>query len=489
MEPPNAPPDPADTAQRAHNAAKQRALRDSDTLLVVDMVVKDGENKVKQISTNKMKDQGVATLLQRAPPVREPLPGARTAQRVFMAQDSACLTLMTVQGESTHSMLPAGVPVIDHLAAWCKSNPGWDTLLPTINRLRIMRVPSTLESKHPEVLEVAVGLADDEEYRRAAEWVRQKHQQSKELFGFNLPAADVENIQLKATADFDCTERLYRDMHLGDAANPTYNLYPDPQSSKGGPSGKAVSMPVLLMYGGIGWQLHLRISAGHKADTVSFITGTLPPSYRELIETLEPAVGTGVEKDYAEFFEAIQTLYGDTSRPRRPIELTRLTLLAGCAISHTAVLQLVYTFLGGYLCKDWRSSTGDRLWSRPYEFLPNGLKCYLHGDIQQVAVTAWVAVTTWVAHLFPDSTLVTRCTNLMPMGLLNWWAEFAVKGLMITGAWNEPRPGYTTHREGAIQKAGVPRTESSHELLRLCPTWPAITSGGYRESHVAGLFL
>ncbi len=114
-------------------------------------------------------------------------------------------------------------------------------------------------------------------------------------------------------------------------------------------------MPVLLMYGGIGWQLHLRIAAGHKADTVSFITGTLPPAYRELIGTLEPAVGTGVEKDYAEFFEAIQTLHGDASRPRHPIELTRLTLLAGCAISHTAVLQLVYTFLGGYLCK-----AGDR---------------------------------------------------------------------------------------------------------------------------------
>jgi hypothetical protein len=208
-----------------------------------------------------------------------------------------------------------------------------------------------------------------------------------------------------------------------------------------------------------------------------------------LIETLEPAVGTGVEKDYAEFFEAIQTLYGDASRPRRPIELTRLTLLAGCAISHTAVLQLVYTFLGGYLCKDWRSSTGDRLCSRPYEFLPSGLKCYLHGDVQQVAVTAWVAVTTWVAHLFPDSTLVTRCRNLMPMGLLSWWAEFAVKGLMLTGDWNEPRPGYTTHQEGAIQKAGVPRTDSTHELLRLCPTWPAITSGGCREFHTAGVFL
>jgi hypothetical protein len=269
MEPPNAPPDPADTAQRAHNVARQHVQRETDTLLIVDMMVKDGENRVRQISTNKMKDQGVATLLQRAPPVREHLPGARTAQRVFMAQDSACLTLMTVQGESTDSMLPAGVPVIDHLAAWCKSNPGWDTLLPTINRLRTMRVPSTLESRHPEVLKVAVGLASDEEYRHATEWLCQKHQQSKEQFGFILPAANVENIQLKATADFDCTERLYRDMHLGDATNPTYSLYPDPQSSKGDPPGKAVSMPVLLMYGG-------KASGGNSTSVSPPVTKRIP---------------------------------------------------------------------------------------------------------------------------------------------------------------------------------------------------------------------
>jgi hypothetical protein len=139
MESPNALPDPADTARRAQDMARQRAQRETDTLLLIDMMAKDGENKVRQISTNKMKDQGVATLLQRAPTVRERLPGARTAQRVFMAQDSACLTVMTVQGESTDSLLPAGVPVIDHLAAWCTSNPGWDTLLPTINHLRTMR--------------------------------------------------------------------------------------------------------------------------------------------------------------------------------------------------------------------------------------------------------------------------------------------------------------------------------------------------------------
>ena len=120
-------------------------------------------------------------------------------------------------------------------------------------------------------------------------------------------------------------------------------------------------------------------------------------------------------------------------------------MLAGCAISHTSLSQLVYTFLGGYLCKHWQASTGDRMWARPCTYLPLGLRAYLHGDIQQVAITAWVAVVVWVAHLFPDTTVVTRAANLRPHGLLEWWTEVAVKGLMRVGPWSPARPGYVTH--------------------------------------------
>jgi hypothetical protein len=247
------------------------------------------------------------------------------------------------------------------------------------------------------------------------------------------------------------------------------------------------------MYGSIGWQLHLRLAAGHTPDgkEIKFLCAdALPPAYLELIALLEPAVGTGIDKDYKEFFGMVSALWpSHGAKPATPIELPRITMLSGCTISHVAVLQLVYTFLGGYLCKDWRASTGDGMWARPYASLPVGLQCYLHGDVQQVAITAWVAVTVWVSHIFPDSTLVTRATNLAPTDILNWWTEAVIKGLMRRGNWSDPRPGYVTHREGAIQRAGVPRTEPLHAVLRLCPSWPAITSGGCREFHHAGLFL
>jgi hypothetical protein len=276
----------------------------------------------------------------------------------------------------------------------------------------------------------------------------------------------------------------------GDTIN-TFILPPPP--SRGPTTASTISLPVLFMYGSIDWQLHIRLGAGHTADgrSVTIIcSDPLPPAYLELVALLEPAVGTGIDKDYEDFFGTVSAFWPSHGvRPAKPIELARITMLVGCAISHVSVLQLVYTFLGGFLCKDWRASTGDRLWARPYNSLPVGLKCYLHGDIQQVAATAWVAIAVWTAHLFPDSTLATRATNLTPLGLLNWWTETAVKCLMRQGPWTDPRPGYTTHREGAIQRAGVPKTEPLHAMLRLCPSWPAITTGGFREFHHAGLFL
>jgi hypothetical protein len=389
-------------------------------------------------------------------------------------------------------MLPAGVPVIDHLAAWASVTPGWNIISPVIEDLRSRRTPSLEQLRHPEVLELALSAATEDEFVRACAWVREKHQQTRERFGALLPAADVEFIQVQANQDYQSLEQVLADIVLS-SGEQTRSFQLSQPPARGVSPGKAVSLPVLFMYGSIGWQLHIRLAAGHTPDgkEIKFLCAdALPPAYLELIALLEPAVGTGIAKDYQEFFGMVSALWpSHDTKPAEPIELPRITMLAGCTISHVAVLQLVYTFLGGYLCKDWRASTGDRMWARPYASLPVGLQCYLHGDIQQVAITAWVAIAVWVAHLFPDSTLVTRATNLTPTGLLNWWTEAVIKGLMRKGSWADPRPGYVTHREGAIQRAGVPRTEPLHAVLRLCPSWPAITSGGCREFHHAGAFI
>ncbi len=468
-----------------------REAQESDTLLVADIMVKPGENRVQQVSSNKLKEEGIAALSRSASAVAD-RPAAKIAHNVYTAENSAHITIMTVQGEFTASMLPAGVPVIDHLAAWTSVTPGWDSVSPIVAELCSLRMPATAELSHPEVLEIALGTATDAEYAHAIDWVRCKHQETQKRYGVLLPAANVECVLLKATRNFQTTELLLSNIVLkAEERDPTFELQPEPGHSIS--PGKAVSMPVLFMYGSVGWQLHIRLAAGHSPDSknITFLCNNpLPQLYLDLISSLEPAVGMGIEKYYQDFFSTVAAFWPNHgTKPAAPIELTRITMLAGCTISHATVIQLVYTFLGGYLCKDWRVSTGNHLWSQPYTTLPTSLRCYLHGNIQQVAITAWVAATVWVAHLFPDSTLATRATTLTPTGLLIWWTEAVVKGLMRQGPWNDPQPGYVTRREEAIQRAGVPRTEPIHAVLRLCPSWPAITSGGCREFHTAGVFL
>jgi hypothetical protein len=228
------------------------------------------------------------------------------------------------------------------------------------------------------VLELALGAATEDEYVRACAWVREKHQQTRERFGALLPAADVECVQIQANQDYQSLEQVLADIVLSSGEQTRSFLLLQPPA-RGVSPGKAVSLPVLFMYGSIGWQLHLRLAAGHTPDgkEIRFLCAdALPPAYLELIALLEPAVGTGIAKDYQEFFGMVSALWpSHGAKPAEPIELPRITMLAGCTISHVAVLQLVYTFLGGYLCKDWRASTGDRMWAQPYASLPVGLQC------------------------------------------------------------------------------------------------------------------
>ncbi len=51
-----------ETALAAQRAAITREALESDTVLLTDFMVKDTVNRVRQFSTNKMKDKGITTL-------------------------------------------------------------------------------------------------------------------------------------------------------------------------------------------------------------------------------------------------------------------------------------------------------------------------------------------------------------------------------------------------------------------------------------------
>ncbi len=203
------------------------------------------------------------------------------------------------------------------------------------------------------------------------------------------------------------------------------------------PGGKPrVQMPVLFMYGSYNWQLHVRLDTtyvmknGKSAFQIS--KGEVPREFGQLMSKCHSAVGQDVTKDVEEFFQVVRAMFGWSSRtcPPRPIELSRLSALAGSTCP-TILATTVLTWLGALLPKNRACSTGDKRWGVEYSFLHQGLQFYLHGDIQQVAIVAWLMMATWVIHLFPDRTLVAHTkagmrsasftTGRSMLSNISWW--------------------------------------------------------------------
>ena len=93
-------------------------------------------------------------------------------------------------------MLPGKAAVIDHLAAWCNSTPGWDSLMPIINELRSKRCPRLSPTYHPNVFDLDLASASETKFKEAVKWLSRKQAETREAYGFFIPAADVEAVQI-----------------------------------------------------------------------------------------------------------------------------------------------------------------------------------------------------------------------------------------------------------------------------------------------------
>jgi len=72
--------------------------------------------------------------------------------------------------------------------------------------------------------------------------------------------------------------------------------------------------------------------------------------------------------------------------------------------------------------------------------------------------------------------------------LLAWWVERVIKNTTAAG-WANTTPTTAYNRQGAIDRAGVPRDNPEFDVVRTCPDWPAITTGGCRELHLPGVLF
>jgi hypothetical protein len=132
----------ATKARTKQLAARTRVIKETDTLLVVDRLRNPAENLVTPISSKVLKDRILHLLIGNDTPNFARLPGAKKTERTVSSQDSCLVTECDYLAGNLTDMLPGGAAVIDHLAAWCHDTPGWDSLLPIVNKLRTRRSPS-----------------------------------------------------------------------------------------------------------------------------------------------------------------------------------------------------------------------------------------------------------------------------------------------------------------------------------------------------------
>jgi hypothetical protein len=319
-------------------------------------------------------------------------------------------------------------------------------------------------------MEIVLGESTPEEMSEAAAWVSHHQTAAVHKYGCLLTTADIKSLTLTGFDSFDSLVQRLEQFDKKLELELELQAPPSPQ-------GLGVSCPVLLLYGGLDWQLHVRLHLEYsRSGYVKFKRGSrgLTPHFRHLIDQFEPAIGLDLRAQYRRFFTIVEALYGPCClSPPSSIELQPLSVLAGCAIdipSHSALTML---YLGGILDS---TQHGDGDWARPLASLHPGLQCSLAGAIQQVSAALWVMVTAWVTHLFPDMNEVTADTGLSAMELLNYWTNEVVKGQM-TGLTKVAKFDSCTSRAVAIQNLGIP-VDSKFDVLRLCPPWPTITAGG-----------
>ena len=413
--------------------------------------------------------------------------GARMTLQVFSAQSSSCVTQFRIDRINSEELLPGGVPIIDHIAAYTYSNAGFSELNETIELIRNSRVPSVENpSQEVQVKELVLGVSSAEDMRATAKWIQERKTETKNRFnGLLVCAADTEDIAVisdPAVYNIDSLINTFRE----DPGPFRFRQFPAP------PESKLISCPVLFMFGSVGWQVHIRVNVKYhitndRTDVV-FHGGELPAEeYLEVLDAMGPAVGTGITSDYSLFFRVIGALYGDGSKPRgHPVEMERLAKIAGADHPHTGVVSLVWLWLGGVLPKHYKCSIGDGKWGRPFQDLPTGLQLYLISDIQQVVRVAMVMLLAQALHLFPDPTLAYRTTGMSGSRFIVYWAKEVFQLLADRPSdWDRlPHNGTRfSSREALLEGIGIPMGRE-YNILRLCPGWPAITNGGPRAFQV-----
>jgi hypothetical protein len=149
------------------------------------------------------------------------------------------------------------------------------------------------------MMEIVLGESTPEEMSEAAAWVSHHQTSAVHKYGCLLTTADVKSLTLTG---FDSFDSLVQGLEQFDE-----ELELELELLGG------VSCPVLLLYGGRGWQLHIRLHVEYsRSGYVKFNRGSpgLLPHFRYLIDQFEPAIGLDLRAQYRWFFTIVEAVYG-----------------------------------------------------------------------------------------------------------------------------------------------------------------------------------
>ena len=407
-------------------------------------------------------------------------------RRILEAQSPKGVTKFGLaNGGPPHAdTLPGGAPLIDHLLVRAKASPDWAKLLPIIYRLRLFRCPDV--KVLPEVRELTLGRSTSAEIVAVEQFLRERVKETQTRYLVCQLAAGTAAVSVAAGS---------RDAILAAAPGTSLNL----RISKGKEE-PSENLPVLLMVGHIGWQIHIRLpvkKVNGSSEHLAVTSGVLQPSLVRLLQELGHLAGLGVMKSLQPFFDVAQALYRKDLWPSnwRAVDIPVLARCAGYNLEDDSLVMLNWIALGTILPGGDASASaaGDGRWHEPWASLPKPLQAYLAGEIAQPAAIAWVLHMCWLLQLFPDVHAVVQVSFLDLGDLIRWWQDQVVLDMIAAPLLTWPNNSNSCWIPQGTRTEMVAKIFSSGPSLSFFTAmnvdWPSVTGGGARFIHTVRSFL
>ena len=299
--------------QQAHSsqlrARSEVATPDDVPLVYVDEAAKPEthSNRIREMSRSQAK--AVQDMLKTLSTLRQERGEGADAyeiRRIRGGQRSDCMTQFEVDGMKAECYLPGGAPLVDHLRARVEQLPDWSCLQPALEKLSNHRLPDL--DRPASQREFTLGVTSEAHVQAAMEFLKASMKLIKNLFCMCLLAGDTESVGV-VTEDYDTL--------LEDEVRTSYTF----RVAKSRES--ATPLPVVLMVGHVGWQVHVMLPINATTDAsgrkiFTMVPGVLQKGVTSFFKAMGTLTGVGITKDLEEFCELTQRLYGvDLSKPYR----------------------------------------------------------------------------------------------------------------------------------------------------------------------------